>query len=339
MHPNKIINPLPMGIEMDGRFRIEKFRGDICTYSGPEVGNLFLINAIDYMMSNSATNPLNPVGVIFGAGNITPSESQSALQSRLGTSGATTSVSSTVTAYPSAPVPYIEHVQVWQSAEGAVVGNIAELALAVGNIATPTRLNTRALVKDVAGNPTTVTVASDEFIRVTYAKRYYATIGVTGVLNIATPAGPLALDYEIRPVMMQSDYVWYKTVGDLPTGMLCIGAGAGNFVQVGGCGVSAETAFRAVDASSGSTANANRFEMKTQGSYTPGSKTRTDVIRLSLLNGNIAAPGIRSIFIGHGHINGSARNMIHQVLLSGPFQKLDSQIFDLPVTTTMGNAA
>lgn len=340
MSPNKIINPLPMGLEMDGRFKIEKFRGDVCTYSSEaDSSNLILIGTLDFMMVNSATNSIEAVGVIFGAGNSTPLESQSALQSRIGTSGAGTSVSVTSAVYPTAPIPYVEHVQVWQSNEGAVVGNVAELGLVTGSLATPTRVLTRALVKDLSGNPTTVTVASDEFIRVTYAKRYYAVAGATGVLNIATPGGPVALDYEIRPVAMTGDYVWNKSVRDFPTGYLCLGGGTGNFVSYGGCGVSAETAFRAVDGSSVATADSNRFEMKTAGTYVNGSKTRTDIIRLSLLNGNIAAPGIRSIIIGHGNTNGSARNMVHQVLLSGPFQKLSSQIFDLPVTTTLGNAA
>ena len=340
MSPNKIINPLPMGLEMDGRFKIEKFRGDTCTYSSEaDSSNLFLIGTLDFMMANSATSQLEPIGVIFGAGNSTPLESQSSLQSRIGTSGAGTSVSATNTVYPSAPIPYVEHVQVWQSNEGAVVGNVAELGLVTGTLAAPTRLITRALVKDVSGNPTTVTVASDEFIRVTYAKRYYGVMGATGVLNIATPSGPLALDYEIRPVGMTGNYVWSNSVRDFPSGYLCLGSDTGNFVSYGGCGVTSEAAFRAVDGSSLATATSNRFEMKTAGTYVNGSKTRTDIIRLSLLNGNIAAPGIRSIIIGHGNANGSARNMVHQVLLSGPFQKLSSHIFDLPVTTTLGNAA
>lgn len=339
MSHNKMPNAIPMGIEMDGRFKIERFRGDVCTYSSDvDSSNLFLINALDYMMANSSTTAINPVGVIFGAGNLAPAESQSALQSRIGTSGAATSISATSTVYPTAPIPYVEHVQVWQSAEGAVVGNISELALAVGNITTPSRIITRALVKDASGNPITVPVAADEFVRVTYAKRYYSVNGVTGVLNIATPGGPVALDYEIRPVAMTGNYVWNNSVNDLPSAYPCLGSDTGNFVQYGGCGVSAETSFRAVDGAALTTATTNRFEMKTAGTYVNGSKTRTDIIRLSLLSGNIASPGIRSLIIGHGSNNGFARNMVHQVLLSGPFQKLSSQIFDLPMTTTLGNA-
>lgn len=330
---------IDLSLGLEGRFTIEKFRGDVCTYAGAETKNLFLINALNQMASNtSLASGMDINGVIFGAGNSEPAEGQAGLDSRIGTSGAYTLVSSDKVINTDARPPYVEVTSVFQSIEGAVVGNIAELALVNGTGAVPTRILTRALVKDSSGNPTVVPTLSDEFVRVTYKRRYYGIWGLTGELIVNTPTGPLTFDYEVRAVAMNGDYAWGKQ-REFPSGRLAVGAGSGNYEQGIGCCVSAASTFTAVDANvkMSSTAS-NRFIVKSTDPYVAGSKRSRQVLQLPLLNGNIASPGIRSLIIGHGDVaNAYSLQMVHQVLLSGAFEKLSSQVLELPVVTVLGN--
>jgi len=82
--------------------------------------------------------------------------------------------------------------------------------------------------------------------------------------------------------------------------------------------------------------SSNQFTSRVLAPYVPGSKERLQTIRLPLNNGNIAAPGIRSINLALE----LATNpwCTHQMLLDGPFLKLPTQVFDLPVTVAMDNA-
>lgn len=60
----------------------------------------------------------------------------------------------------------------YRFAAGSATGNITEVGLS--NTNTNTNMTCRALVKDGAGNPTTITVLSDEILDVTYEIRMYA---------------------------------------------------------------------------------------------------------------------------------------------------------------------
>ncbi|HEY8354778.1 MAG TPA: hypothetical protein VIK69_07175, partial [Methylophilaceae bacterium] len=82
----------------------------------------------------------------------------------------------------------------------------------------------------------------------------------------------------------------------------------------------------------------NNFTSRVDAPYVPGSKERLQTIRLPLNNGNIAAPGIRSINLALSHTANTNSWCVHQMLLDGPFLKLPTQVFDLPVTVAMDNA-
>src|SRR5690606_8691254 len=107
-----------------------------------------------------------------------------------------------------------------QGSEGAVVGNVAEIALCRGTTGTPnnsTPIFNRARVVDEMGNPTTITVLSDEFLEVIYEITLYAIDGATGTLTINIDGTPTDFDYEIRPISM-NHAGWWGIHGSLESG-------------------------------------------------------------------------------------------------------------------------
>ena len=115
----------------------------------------------------------------IGTSNQTPSFSDSALISRL--AGTSTTTSSSTTAASASPY-YLSVKKTFRFAAGAATGNIAEVG--VGWALTGS-LFSRTLVVDESGNPTTVTVLSDETLDVSYEFRYYVyEQDVTGTVVI-----------------------------------------------------------------------------------------------------------------------------------------------------------
>src|SRR5690606_30480862 len=124
--------------------------------------------------------------------------------------------------------------------------------------------------------------------------------GATGTLTINIDGTPTDFDYEIRPISM-NHAGWWGIHGSLesgawvqfnPSGLL--------YATTGGqtpSHVTDQTTFGDPSASSVPAGynTSNRFTSRVDAPYVPGSKERLQTIRLPLNNGNIAAPGIRSI--------------------------------------------
>lgn len=109
-----------------------------------------------------------------GSGNSTPLASQTALDSFI---ASTTAIQSTSSATQLTVEPiYYSATNVWRFAEGVAAGNISEVGMGWAN----TSLWNRALVKDLAGNPTTLTVLSDEVLDVVAEIRVYPKMNFTG---------------------------------------------------------------------------------------------------------------------------------------------------------------
>ena len=123
--------------------------------------------------------------VRVGSGNSTPVASQTQLDN---------TIASTTTLFGSGSVskqtttsPYYEAVKLtYRFAEGVAAGNISEVGCGWG---TGLALWNRALVKDLNGNPTTITVLSDEFLDVIVEVRYYPTQSFSGSFNLLNKTG------------------------------------------------------------------------------------------------------------------------------------------------------
>lgn len=154
-------------IGMKGRFELVAVKAD---GSGSrklaEFDNLILDSGLDYYCSSQAASPLSCCRV--GAGSTAPNVSQTNLVSQIAArDGAEASVGSM-----SSSAPYwFSRKRTWRFSAGAAAGNIAEVG--VGWSTSGDTLFSRALVLDQNGNPTTVTVLSDEFLDVTYTLTCY----------------------------------------------------------------------------------------------------------------------------------------------------------------------
>ena len=123
--------------------------------------------------------------VRVGSGNSTPVASQTQLDN---------TIASTTTLFGSGSVskqtttsPYYEAVKfTYRFAEGVAAGNISEVGCGWGN---GLDLWNRALVKDLNGDPTTITVLSDEFLDVIVEVRYYPTQSFSGSFNLLNKTG------------------------------------------------------------------------------------------------------------------------------------------------------
>src|SRR5690606_15999221 len=171
---------------------------------------------------------------------------------------------------------------------------------------------------------------------VIYEITLYAIDGATGTLTINIDGTPTNFDYEIRPISMNNTS-WWGISGSSnfnPSGLLS--AATTDFT----CHVTGQATFGDPSASSAPAgfSASNRFTSRVLAPYVPGSKERLQTIRLPLNNGNIAAPGIRSINLALNSIGSTSSWCVHQMLLDGPFLKAPTQVFDLPVTVAMDNA-
>ncbi|HIQ53190.1 MAG TPA: hypothetical protein EYH51_08015, partial [Pseudomonas pachastrellae] len=133
-----------------------------------------------------------------GSGNNPPNVLDTALANRVGSSNTAQASASGA----QAEEPYF----CWQRrtvrfAEGVAAGNLSEVGMgwtSSGN------LFSRALILDSEGNPTTITVAADEILDVTYEFRFYPRL--TDVTGSVTLTGNIAgtYDYVMRAASVTS---------------------------------------------------------------------------------------------------------------------------------------
>lgn len=177
-------------------------------------------------------------------------------------------------------------------AVGAVVGNVAELGLA--SATTGGTLFSRALVKDANGDPITVSVQSDEQLRVTYQIRYYLNESTaTFDLDLVEWSGTVTTKfskiipgtaasgffgeraYEAGAWPIRRDAYFYQATSVLGADINSRPTGSGVSINSGGSFV---------------------------GSYVNGSYQRTVRLTLTTAQGN-ASGGIGAMvvtFVGHG---------------------------------------
>lgn len=346
---DSITRPAKIKQGVSARFKLRALKGEVILRESGWSKNLIVNSWFDWLFQNESANT-GFMGFVAGAGTATPDVTDTQLQSFLGGGGqfqdAWLTTNSTVI-----PRGFTIGVRC-RAAEGAVVGNVAEIAMCRGTTGVPNNsspLINRARVLDEMSAPTTVAVASDEILEVIYEFTFYAIEGATGTLTINIDGTPTDFDYEIRPVSMNHTNSWQKDAlifGGVDSSSSYVPFGPSAFPSVSTannpsrCYVTGETTFG--DPSSSSTppgySASNVFTSRVNGPYTPGSRTRDFIIRLPLNNGNIAAPGIRSInlvlyegYSGNGWC-------CHQVLLDGPFLKPNTHVFDLPITVSMDNS-
>lgn len=158
--------PIPspvIKLGVKGRFKLEvRKAGERDSRVVAEFDNLITNRGLD-VLAGSVDSWDNACAV--GTGSVTPSTSDTKLDSfrAIVNKTSTTSFSSS-----GSPNYNITRTTVYNFDQGAASGNLTEVGIANYNNSTSYLLNSRALILDEFGNPTTITVLSDEFLTVTY---------------------------------------------------------------------------------------------------------------------------------------------------------------------------
>lgn len=141
------------------------------TATNIETGETRKLAEFDNLITNAGLERLGTGGAVsfalVGSGSNAPNVNDTALQSFVASQGMT---SSSAGAQSSAPY-YGWGRYVYRFPAGSATGNLSEVA--VGWASTNANIFSRALIKDTNGDPTTITVLSNEFLDVTYELRMY----------------------------------------------------------------------------------------------------------------------------------------------------------------------
>jgi len=172
---------------------VRKVDTDEVVRETPEFRNIVLTTGLARMAVNTWIDRC-----CVGTGNSTPVASQVALDNFLAStttkaSGADDTGGIQVTEAPF----YWFGRRTWRFANGVATGNISEVGLGWGD----SNLWNRALIKDVNGNPTTITVLADEYLDVISEVRVYPKES-TGAFNVVDKSGTVISNhtYIARPI-------------------------------------------------------------------------------------------------------------------------------------------
>lgn len=181
LEPNKAI---VRSAQLRGRFKLEAVR--------PDGRRRPLTDWFDNLITDAG---LNAIGTLqswmsecrVGTGNATPVVGNTALQSQVAT---TTGIFGSPIQSAQGSAPYYGYGRkVFRFAAGVAAGNLAEIGIADQSAGV---LFSRALILDGDGDPTVVTVQSDEFLDATYELRVYPPlVDVTDTITIDS------VDYDI----------------------------------------------------------------------------------------------------------------------------------------------
>lgn len=167
-----------------GFYKFEAVRAD---GSARVLADWFQNLITDYGLNGMGSGTGGAAYCRIGSGSTAPANSDTALVAQVA-SVARQSAAAGV----SSPSPYYGWWRgVYEFPVGAAAGNISEVG--VSHLATGANLISRSLIRDSGGTPVTLTVLSDEILRVTYEFRVYvvetdatATITIKGVSTTVT---------------------------------------------------------------------------------------------------------------------------------------------------------
>lgn len=163
--------------KISGKYRIfKKNKKNEITYDSGWFHNLVTNYGLDEMATSNAYAQYCRVGT----GSSTPANSDTLLNNQIASTQATFQASN-VNRFSSAPYG-LTFTRYFSFGSGGAVGNISE----VGVGSTPSgSLFSRALILDGGGNPTSITILSDETLYVVYQLTFYAPVSdITGSITL-----------------------------------------------------------------------------------------------------------------------------------------------------------
>lgn len=176
---------------------------------------------------SSGSIPTSSMQVMLGTGNTPPTTADTALVAQVAQhTGPTLSTTSGTDATGA----FNAHRMTHTFAQGAVVGNIAEVGWKAAS--TDSALFSRSLIVDGLGNPTTLVLTAIDQLTVNYDLRYYVnnTLTSTGVISI----GGVSTTWTLRPSAVQG-IASFSGISGLNTPSMSLG-GYNSLVTLGGPG-------------------------------------------------------------------------------------------------------
>lgn len=308
-------------VGLSGHYKVGVIRASGQYEQLADFDNLITDAGLDFI----ATNGVSAATVYCraGAGSAVPAVGQTNLVSQLGSASA--SGTSSATNSGGTPVWFTSLTRVYTFAIGAVVGNVAE----IGTFSAETggTMFSRALIKDAMGNPTTITILSDEQLVVTYEVRKYPPASdITGTVSISIDGVPTNFDYTIRAANVATNsgsILWHGTAS---VGNFTASVTAANAYETSTLGdVSGTPGFGEVNASSSVTY-----------AYTNGSFYRDQTPTWGLSAANFAT-GIGAILFAA--VSGGTRNGAFQISFSPKLPKTSAKTLTLTFRISWGRYA
>lgn len=167
--------------KVGARFKLIAHKGDGIPVRETEwFQNLVLDTGLNRMSSGAWVDRC-----CVGSGNSTPVATQTQLDNFI---ASTTTKQDYSTLKNTTTMPYYYGAKItWRFGLGVAAGNLSEVGMGWGN----SNLWNRALIKDINGNPTTITILSDEYLDVVSEIRIHPSEVASGSFNLNDKNGNL----------------------------------------------------------------------------------------------------------------------------------------------------
>lgn len=249
-----------------------------------EFKNLITNSGMDSMGSVSGQRVWDQVMV--GSGNTPPQFTDTALANFIAATSTLQVDGATSRQVVTSP-RWVEVARTWRFAAGTAAGNLAEVGVRRSD--TPFTMFSRALIVDAGGNPTTLTVLSDEVLDVTYRFRYF--IPETDVTGTVTLNGTVH-NWTLRPLAVSQATTFLGlgwpaiTAGSVSNGIR--GVAVQNPNNGGLASSVANLAMVAMDQVPTWTSSGRGATGFAYGTYTTGSYFIDNIITWALTDGNMS---------------------------------------------------
>lgn len=178
----------------------------ISSRKAAEFENLITDAGLDEIGLDTTYAKIN--GAVVGTGTTTPANGDTGLAAYL--AGTSTLQAGWSRAFQSSVAPYYAYYRItYRFNTGVAAGNLTEVGIGglQATIGPTSTLFSRALILDGSGNPTTLTILSDEILDVTYELRFYLPNGgsdVTGTFNMTIDGVVTPFNYTLRGLFYAS---------------------------------------------------------------------------------------------------------------------------------------
>lgn len=261
--------------KVSGRYKFKVLKSDrTVKYETGWCDNLITDNGLELIGTASATWAYCSVG----SGTTTPAFTDTQLATHIATTN-TIASGGTSQGIVGSPDYYAFDIKTFEFATGTAAGNLSEVG--VGTASDGTSLQSRALIVDGNGDPTTITVLSDEILQVTFERRHHIPqTDVTGTVDISGNSH----NYTLRAADALNNTSWSAS-------LVTSAYNAGTNVTVVARAYDGTIGATIEDSPSGTAASRDSF---VTAAYTADSHQRDGTIKWDLADANFGT-GIKSI--------------------------------------------